>query len=263
MLSPITKRHIRKTLPFGIFWLIYSLIYVILERGIMGDSKFYPSTGNAYNFYVALTITPISSFFTGLFLGMMEIFWINKLFIHRRFWQKILYKTIFYAVFMLTFLIVSTIFSNMIEFEADLWDKRIWTDLWSFVSSFAFWSVLIYMAAMIMISLFYAEVSDNLGQEVFYNFFLGKYYQLLEEERIFMFLDMKSSTTIAEKIGHLQYFKMLKMYYADLSDAIVRHSGEIYQYVGDEVVVSWKLKKGLDNQNCIRCFFCHEISSGK
>ena len=70
-----------------------------------------------------------------------------------------------------------------------------------------------------------------------------------------MFLDMKSSTTIAEALGHVRYFQLLKEYYYDLSDPIVKHSGEIYQYVGDEVIVSWKLKEGIKNNNCIRCFF--------
>ncbi len=44
---------------------------------------------------------------------------------------------------------------------------------------------------------------------------------------------------------------------ADLSDPIIDHAGEIYQYVGDEIVVSWPLDAGLrdNNNNCIRCFF--------
>src|SRR4030095_2713370 len=75
------------------------------------------------------------------------------------------------------------------------------------------------------------------------------------EERIFMFLDMRSSTTIAENIGHVKFFQMLSECYSDLSEPITMHSGEIYQYVGDEVIVSWKLKKGLKNNNCIQCFF--------
>ena len=36
---------------------------------------------------------------------------------------------------------------------------------------------------------------------------------------------------------------------------IIKYSGEIYQYVGDEIIVSWTLKKGLQNNNCIQCFF--------
>ena len=75
-----------------------------------------------------------------------------------------------------------------------------------------------------------------------------------------MFLDLKSSTTIAEKLGHIEYFKMLKEYYADLSAPIVHYGGEIYQYVGDEIIITWKPKKGFANNNCLRCFFAMEDS---
>ena len=70
-----------------------------------------------------------------------------------------------------------------------------------------------------------------------------------------MLLDMKSSTSKAEKLGHIQYFKLLKEYYSDLSDPIVNYGGEIYQYVGDEVVVSWKYNDGGSNNNSLNCFF--------
>ena len=102
---------------------------------------------------------------------------------------------------------------------------------------------------------FYTEVSESVSLSVLQNFFTGKYHKPVEEERIFMFLDMKSSTRIAESIGHIRYFEMLKEYYSDLSDSIINYSGEIYQYVGDEIVVSWTLKNGLQNNNCMLCFF--------
>jgi adenylate cyclase len=69
-----------------------------------------------------------------------------------------------------------------------------------------------------------------------------------------MFLDMKSSTTIAENIGHKAYFELIKNYYADMTNAILETSGDIYQYVGYEIVVSWLEKDGLYKNNCIRCF---------
>ncbi len=103
--------------------------------------------------------------------------------------------------------------------------------------------------------LFFSEVSDNLGQGVLKNFLIGRYHQAREEERIFMFLDMKSATTIAEKLGHVRYYQLLNEYYADITEAIIQTSGQIYQYVGDEVVVSWKLKDGIKGNNCLRCFF--------
>ena len=56
---------------------------------------------------------------------------------------------------------------------------------------------------------------------------------------------------------------MLREYFSDLSDSIIEYSGEIYQYVGDEIVVSWKLKNGLQNNNCIQCFFAMKAAIKK
>ena len=144
----------------------------------------------------------------------------------------------------ISFLFISSVVHNATELKLGIFSKPVWANAWSFFTNFAFWSVSIYAAAIIAISLFYMEVSENLGQAVLNNFFTGKYHSPTEESRIFMFLDMKSSTTIAESLGHIRYFEMLQEYYSDLSDSIVKYSGEIYQYVGDEIVVSWTLKKG-------------------
>lgn len=76
-----------------------------------------------------------------------------------------------------------------------------------------------------------------------------------EVERIFMFLDITSSTSIAEKLGHVKYFELLNDFFNDLANPIEEHDGEIYQYVGDEVVVSWPLEDGINRANCLNCFF--------
>ena len=76
-----------------------------------------------------------------------------------------------------------------------------------------------------------------------------------EVERIFMFLDIRSSTRIAEELGHMHYFELLNDFFKDIADSISNNKGQIYQYVGDEVVVSWPLKDGLSNANCLQCYF--------
>ncbi len=76
-----------------------------------------------------------------------------------------------------------------------------------------------------------------------------------EVERIFMFLDIRSSTTIAEDLGHVQYFELLNDFFRDIAEPISNNKGQIYQYVGDEVVVSWPMSEGLANANCLQCFF--------
>jgi adenylate cyclase len=98
-------------------------------------------------------------------------------------------------------------------------------------------------------------IQRMLGQHVLSNFFLGKYHHPVEEERIFMFLDIVSSTRIAEKIGHIKFHKFLNEVFIDITDAILSNGGAIYKYVGDEVIINWKLHEGLKNNRCINLFF--------
>jgi adenylate cyclase len=174
----------------------------------------------------------------GWIFGSIEILFLNKLFVKRSFGIKILIKTIIYIIILCVFLISLAIIINSISRNVLLFDPIVLDSVAIFFTTFSFWVVIIYISAVIGIMLFFSEVSDNLGQGVLNNFLIGKYHKPREEERIFMFLDMKSSTTIAEKLGHIAYYKLLNDYYADITDAIIQTSGEIYQYVGDEIVVS-------------------------
>jgi adenylate cyclase len=42
--------------------------------------------------------------------------------------------------------------------------------------------------------------------------------------------------------------------FADITNTILNNEGEIYQYVGDEIVISWSIKKGTRQANCLHCF---------
>jgi adenylate cyclase len=112
-----------------------------------------------------------------------------------------------------------------------------------------------YSLFSVVVIIFTREMSRKMGQGVFVNFLTGKYHSPCEEERIFMFLDQKSSTHLAEKMGSLVYYKFLKEFYFDVTKCILATYGEIYRYVGDQVVISWSVKNGVKNANCIRCFY--------
>jgi len=253
--SPKQKRNIGKILPFGILCFLFGVVWVIVERSLLGPLDHYPATGIPYEFLPALMTTSIGSLIFGLLVGSVEVLYINKLFIKRPFGLKILIKTIIYITSLAVFMIFLFIIFSLIMRQSSPFDSEQITILLQFILSFSFWGVIVYMGATLGVILFFSEVSDNLGQGVLTNFLTGKYHQSREEERIFMFLDMKSSTTIAEKLGHVRYYQLLNDYYADITNAIIQTSGEIYQYVGDEIVVSWKMKEGLKNNNCLKCFF--------
>lgn len=79
---------------------------------------------------------------------------------------------------------------------------------------------------------------------------LGKYSTPKNEERIIMFIDLKDSTPISEKLGHQKYFQFIKEFIYNISNAAHKNDGDIYQYVGDEVIVTWAKEKR-NNQKCI------------
>ncbi|MFC1532685.1 hypothetical protein ACFL7M_04885 [Thermodesulfobacteriota bacterium] len=227
LLTPKQKRNISKIIPFGILCCAFGILWSLMERTLIGTLDHYPVTGLPYNFINSLTITGIGSLIMGLIIGAFEVLLLNELFIRRSFGEKILIKTIFYLIVLsLFFLSLNTVFQSITS-DVSLFDPVVLNANYILLTSFNFWGVLIYMGSTLGIMLFFSEVSDNLGQGVLKNFLIGKYHKPREEERIFMFLDMKSSTTIAEKLGHEDYYKLLNDYYADLTEVIIQTSGEI------------------------------------
>jgi len=94
-----------------------------------------------------------------------------------------------------------------------------------------------------------------LGKHFLFKLFTGKYHTPFEEERVFMFLDLKGSTAIAEKLGHREFLKMLNDFFYDVSIAVTETKGEIYKYVGDEAIITWKMKKVVGKPLPLNCFF--------
>lgn len=110
------------------------------------------------------------------------------------------------------------------------------------------------LGASVFLILF-LEVSSLLSTSFFYNYFTGRYHRPVQEERIFMFVDVKSSTTIAEQLGDLMYSRMLQDLFNDFTDGILASRAEIYQYAGDEIVLTWKTATGLKQERCLYCFY--------
>lgn len=103
--------------------------------------------------------------------------------------------------------------------------------------------------------LFVLQMNRMIGANVLRYFVAGRYHRPTVEERIFLFLDLEGSTTLAERLGSDGYFELLRRFVDDLTDPIVAARGEIYPYAGDEVVVTWSLAEGVRAANCVRCFF--------
>jgi len=102
---------------------------------------------------------------------------------------------------------------------------------------------------------FYQQVKQKFGRGVFIDIFLGRYHKPKESERIFLFIDLKSSVSIAEQLGHIRYSNLLQDCFFDLNTQLNRYNAKIYQYVGDQVVLHWNIRDGLHLNRCIHVFY--------
>ncbi|GLB49430.1 adenylate cyclase [Neptunitalea sp. Y10] len=98
-------------------------------------------------------------------------------------------------------------------------------------------------------------VRKNMGPAYFSYIMQDKYYKPQEEDRVFMFLDMVSSTTMAEAMGHVQFSTLLQECFQKLSSLLLKYDAEIYQYVGDEAVITWKLTSNFQMEKCVDLYF--------
>jgi len=99
------------------------------------------------------------------------------------------------------------------------------------------------------------SVNDLLGPGALFAFAAGRYYHPRIEERALLFIDMRSSTAIAERLGELRFLDLLNRFIVNVSLAVADDGGEIHKYVGDEVIATWRLAPGPNDPGCVRACF--------
>lgn len=99
------------------------------------------------------------------------------------------------------------------------------------------WTILFILSHLLL------EINEKYSPGIFLQIMTGKYLQPKVEDRIVMFLDMQGSTAIAEQLDSKKYFMFIRDFIYFLSLALLEFDGGIYQYVGDEIVVSWRYSK--------------------
>jgi len=86
---------------------------------------------------------------------------------------------------------------------------------------------------------FQFQIAQIIGFKQVFAFIRGGFHKPRTEQRTFVFLDIEGSTSIAERIGDEKFLSLLDDFLHALSESIVRSGGEIYKYVGDEIILSW------------------------
>ena len=111
---------------------------------------------------------------------------------------------------------------------------------------------------MLFVGLLLYQLRQLVGENALHDIMLGRYHRARLEERFFLFVDIVGSTPLAEKLGPVAVNRFLSRVFELASDPVDEHGGEIYQYVGDEMVVTWKLADGGPQARPLACYFAIE-----
>ena len=115
--------------------------------------------------------------------------------------------------------------------------------------------ILIYALFFCGLISFTLNMGRKLESRVLFNMISGKYRKPIEEERVFMSIDLNNSTETAEALGEVAFFDFLNKFYFDLTPAIIATNGQVYRYVGDQMIISWPLRSNAENANYLRTYF--------
>src|ERR1700730_13216919 len=117
-----------------------------------------------------------------------------------------------------------------------------------------FWTSIAYSVAFVILANLVIGIANIIGPRAFLNFITGRYHSPVEEGRFVLFVDIAGSTGLAERLGGVAIHRLLDRTFRLLTLAVVDHRGEVLNYVGDEVIVTWRENSGAIDCRPLRCF---------
>jgi adenylate cyclase len=232
-------------------WLIAGNLFVIYRFFGMYDFDQYFILKKPVEMELMFLEANIVAVVNGLLLSLVDILLDTPNFKRRSFRYILITKSLAYVVTM--FISIVSIFV-LHGFIINRDNNLLYSLNYTLRSQYTI-ALYIYGAFISLLINFLKEVNKKFGPGILVKLFSGRYYNPRVEDRIFMFIDLKASTTIAEKLGHLRYSRLIQDCFYDVTEVVAKYKAEIYQYVGDEIVLTWELERGIENDNCFRFYF--------
>jgi adenylate cyclase len=253
----LNKQNFYKILFLVLFWVLALIFISFYDWSVLiFDPIVVPPIDPAvYDFHTVFAVGLAATVIGGIFIAYIEVMYFSKLLRKMPFGVSLLVKITFYSINIFFFTSLATVVTESLDTNKSLFNQVAINQYLRNVFSPRMVLNWIYWSLMVALALFILQISEKLGQGVLINYIIGRYHHPKEESRIFMFLDLKSSTIYAEKLGHIKYSRLIQDCYFDLTEVVSRRKARIYQYVGDEVVLSWNFSDGVLNNNCLKLFF--------
>ncbi len=192
---------------------------------------------------------PFIGFISGFFTGVFELFIYRERLRNLNFIVGLLIKASSYTITVYIAIVIV-----LGAFSAITGNRDIQLELQRFIDKDFFlllWQA--FKGSIIIVFLFQLDVL--LGDGAFRRYMSGKFHKPRKQNMVFMFLDMKGSTKMAETLGDEKYYSLVDDFFHDISRPIIESEAEIYKYVGDEVIIMWPLDKALKHPTCLDLFF--------
>ena len=179
----------------------------------------------------------------GLTTGLLEVYFLRHRLNHFRFINRLFIKLSIYLPLILLLNMLLGFLTQVFDNQIWIVQRSDWTEFVSYLQHGIFWLEFFIIAAMILLSTAIYQLRFWFNMDHMANFWFGKYKRGREEERVVLFMDLDDSTTIAEKLGHTQFFNLLNDCFQDITTSTLKYEGKIIDYIGDEVVISWPVEK--------------------
>lgn len=235
-ISAIRKYRYKWVFFIALIWTVIDVLlwvrYMQMPFGSKYDSSFQILNPTAVILRICI------EFYMSLVMGYLLVFRLKQMFRNYPLWANLILKT---AILLLA----SILMNFLLHFSYSLVVLRVslLQALYNFLADSSltpwFWNNNIAWMIIFVVTQIFIEINEKYSPGIFVDILLGKYIRPRIEKRIVMFLDLKDSTPTAEKLGHPQYFRFIRDFIYYVSTALLEYNGRIYQYVGDEIVVSW------------------------
>jgi adenylate cyclase len=235
------------------FWILANLLLMVIVRlysHLISEAFHIPVIGQ---FSTTILVAVVLGLLYGAGVGITGYYLDKRFFRKLSLGKMLLYKAFVsivlfaLALIVLRFVLFDIFISPSLTIAGGSLTEKAW--------DYLFYLLLIYYFVMSLIIGFINQVNSKYGPGVLVPLLLGRYRTPKEEERIFMFMDLKSSTATAETLGHLKYSAFIRDCFEDINEVLYEFHAQVYQYVGDEIVVMWPTREGLEGSRCIRFYF--------
>jgi len=245
-----TRSELQKILWVTGIWVFFSVSQSIYDQIVLLSAN---AETQGAPFWTNLLINALATMLAGLIGGAILVTYLQRWIRNNPYGQAILFIFLAFTLIICFVTILAFITRATITGEEELQSRGFFSPIGKHIRSLAFAKDYLLWLFIVLCTIALLLISDKYGPGNLRSFFMGRYFRPKREERIFMFLDLRGSTYIAQILGEQQYFHFVKDMIRDATPIILKHKGKIYQYVGDEITVSWWMQPGLSMLNCIRC----------